>query len=94
MSDFRLMAETAADAVCARLGRMRPCLTRRVALDDSPVPAVPRDPPPSPRLKALLRAHPRLRELHAWSHLALGYLRHWARPAPQASARDFLRHYA
>jgi glycerol-3-phosphate dehydrogenase len=94
MSDFRLMAETAADAVCGLLGRYIPCLTHRVDLEGRMLPDVRERALPPGGLKAFLRAHPRLREAHAWGHLALGYVRHVVRNPRQATAEDFARHYA
>lgn len=95
MSDFRLMAEAASDAVCRRLGRPAVCTTRRVDLAGRAVESVPNEPLPPAFLKKFLRGHPRLRELHAWAHLALGFVRHAAsRFRRLSSAEDFRRHYS
>ena len=93
MSDFRLMAEAAADAVCGLLGHPAAVLTRRIALDGAAVKDVPNDPRPPAGLKRFLRAHPRLRELHAWAHLAGGFLRHSVRRSRLSTLEDFRRHY-
>jgi glycerol-3-phosphate dehydrogenase len=98
MSDFRLMAKDAVDLACARLGRALPCRTERVTLEGAELPPPPVFPRPSRPLKRFLRAHPHLRELHAWAHLAGAYFRHWGRRAggstPWADAAAFRSHYA
>jgi glycerol-3-phosphate dehydrogenase len=97
MSDFRLMAESTADVVARLLGRGSPCRTNLLSLDGKTVkdPAFP--PPFSPRLKHFLRNHPRLRELHALTHLGVvlgkNLLRRCTTGAPLSTAEDFARHY-
>jgi len=79
MSDFRAMAEAAADAAGAKLGRAAPCRTRGETLDGKPVESGPDSPKPSALLRRIFRARPRLRQLHALAYLAAGSIRHWRR---------------
>jgi glycerol-3-phosphate dehydrogenase len=98
MSDFRVMAEAATDAVCARLGVSAPCATHLTALDGTPVGAIPDWPRPSPALKRFLRTRPRLREGHALAHLGAAFAMHLARRAAGLCAPEgedaFRRRYA
>ncbi len=79
MSDFRVMAEAAADAACDKLGRGKPCRTFLETLDGGPVGEIRSYPKPWRPLKKFLRRHPRLRELHALAYLGGAFARHWAR---------------
>jgi glycerol-3-phosphate dehydrogenase len=94
MSDFRLMAEAVVNAAAVRLGVSAACRTHRMGLDGRELADVPEDPPPPDNLKKFLRAHPRLRELHALAYLGTALARHWTRARPRATAADFLKHYA
>lgn len=98
MSDYRVMAEAAVDAACKKLGAGGPCGTHLLTLTGQPVPAAERWPQPNGRLKRLLRAHPRLRQLHALAYLGSGYFAHLARRTAgltsYADAVEFQRHYA
>jgi hypothetical protein len=93
MSDFRLMGEAVANVAAARLGVSAACRTHRVGLDGRELADVPEDPPPPDDLKKFLRAHPRLRELHALAYLGTALARHWTHARPRATADEFLRHY-
>ncbi len=93
MSDFRLMAETASNRAAGLLGISAPCRTHRISLDGQPLERVPDDPRPPDALKKFLRAHPRLREIHAMAYLGAGFLRHWTRPHRRATFDDFRKHY-
>ncbi|MBI4425067.1 MAG: FAD-dependent oxidoreductase [Elusimicrobia bacterium] len=97
LSDFRLMAQDAADLACRRLGKGEACRTSLERLDGSAVGAIPYFPPPPRLLKRFLRRHPRLRELHALGHLGVQFARHLAGRAlgglQEASLEDFQRHY-
>ncbi len=98
MSDFRVMAEAAVDAACARLGVRAACATHLTALDGTPVGAIPDWPRPSPALKRFLRERPRLREAHALAHLGGAFAAHLARRAaglcPPRDEDAFRRRYA
>jgi glycerol-3-phosphate dehydrogenase len=85
MSDFRVMAEAAADAACAKLGRREACRTYLETLAGGPVGEIRSFPKPWKPLKRFLRAHPRLRELHALAYLGAGLARHVARRALDGS---------
>ncbi|MBI4061533.1 MAG: FAD-dependent oxidoreductase, partial [Elusimicrobia bacterium] len=97
MSDYRVMAETAVDAACRKLGTGGPCRTHLVTLDGKPVGEIPNWPHPSPGLKRFLRAKPLLRELHALSYLGAGMASHLARRAaglaPIGDENEFRRRY-
>ncbi len=97
MSDFRLMAQDASDAVCGLLGRGSSCRTHLLTLSGESVGDIPDWPRPWKPLKSFLRAHPRLRELHALAYLGAGLARHGARRAlglaPESDENDFLAHY-
>lgn len=95
MSDFRVMAETAADAACRKLGLDRPCRTHLERLDGSSAPPPEPHPQPSRELKRFLRRNPRLRELHALAHLGWAFAKHLLRGRPAtADAESFRKHYA
>ena len=98
MSDYRVMAETAVDAACRKLGVSAPCRTALLTLDGKPVGDIPEWPHPSPDLKRFLRTKPLLRELHALSYLGTGMAAHLARRAagltPIGDENDFKRRYA
>lgn len=94
MSDFRLMAQEAGEAVCRLLGRGGPASSHLETLDGLPVGGPPESLPPSARLKRFLRSRPRLREGHALLHLAWAFGRHLLHPSPASSLEDFRRHYA
>jgi len=81
MSDFRAMAEAAADAAGAKLGRAAPCRTRGETLEGQPVESAPNFPKPSAFLRKFFRTRPRLRQLHALAYLAAGSIRHWRHKA-------------
>ncbi len=82
MSDFRLMAEETSDLACKKLGIKNPCRTALETLDgETLVPSSFRR--PSSALQGFLKARPRLREAHAFSHLAFAFLRHLARSHPK-----------
>jgi len=97
MSDFRLMAKDATDLACYKLGRNDPCRTARLDLKENSLPEPPDFPKPSAFAENLLHGNPRLREAHAWAHLAGAYARHWVRRslgrAPWATPEQFRRHY-
>ncbi|MBI5884041.1 MAG: FAD-dependent oxidoreductase [Elusimicrobia bacterium] len=78
MSDFRLMAETATDLVCRKLGVNASCRTHLETLSGQPAAAAPGFEMPSRFLQDFLKKRPRLRELHALSHLGWSLARHWA----------------
>jgi glycerol-3-phosphate dehydrogenase len=94
MSDFRLMGEAGGNAVLKALGRAAPAVTAWTTLDDRPAGRGPMNPAPGPTLKKFLRTHPRLREAHAWAHLAVGFLKHLCRRHPESRLEDFLERYA
>ncbi len=98
MSDYRVMAEAAVDAACARLGLTARSTTAQTTLDGLPVGSIPDWPKPSAALKHFLRERPRLRELHALAHLGAAFAGHLARRARGASAAadadEFRRRYA
>jgi len=97
MSDYRVMAETAVDAACRKLGTGGPCRTHLLTLDGKPVGDIPSWPNPSPGLKKFLRTKPLLRELHALSYLGAGMAAHLARRAagliPLGDENEFRRRY-
>lgn len=98
MSDYRVMAETAVDAACRKLGAGGPCRTHLLTLDGKPVSEIPNWPRPSPGLKKFLRTKPLLRELHALSYLGAGMACHLARRAvgltPIGDENEFRRRYS
>ena len=98
MSDYRVMAETAVDAACRKLGAGGPCRTHLLTLDGKPVGDIPSWPNPSPELKKFLRTKPLLRELHALSYLGAGMAAHLARRAagliPLGDEAEFRRRYS
>ncbi|MDE2489944.1 MAG: FAD-dependent oxidoreductase, partial [Elusimicrobia bacterium] len=81
MSDYRVMAEAAVDAACARLGVAARGSTERTTLAGRPVGDIPDWPRPSPALKRFLRTRPRLRELHSLAHLGAAFGSHLLRRA-------------
>lgn len=81
MSDFRVMAETAANLACRKLARESPCRTYRETLSGEPILDVPDYPRPWRPLRRFLRHHPRLRELHALAYLGAAFVRHFLRRA-------------
>ncbi|MBI5247831.1 MAG: FAD-dependent oxidoreductase [Elusimicrobia bacterium] len=97
MSDYRIMAETAVDEVCRKLGVSAACRTQSLTLDGKPVTDIPDWPHPSPDLKKFLRTKPLLRELHALSYLGAGFATHLARRAagltPISDENEFRRRY-
>ncbi len=97
MSDYRVMAETAVDAACRKLGAGGPCQTHLLTLDGKPVSEIPNWPRPSPDLKKFLRTKPLLRELHALSYLGAGMASHLVRRAagltPIGDENEFRRRY-
>lgn len=98
MSDFRLMGESAAAAVHRYLGGTDfHSVSAARDLTGAPLAPVERGGPPSPAWKRFLDLHPRWREAHALSHLAVSLVAHTARralrPAPTATLEDVLRHY-
>lgn len=94
MSDYRLMAEAAGDVAVSLLGDFRPSRTAAETLAGAPVPGGASAPPPPAFVKRFLRRHPRLREAHAWGHLAVNYLRHWGRRGTAADSLETVRaHY-
>ncbi len=98
MSDYRVMAEAAVDAACAKLGVSARATTQDFTLDGKPVGAIPDYPRPSRALKHFLRRHPRLREAHALAYLGAAFGAHLARRAaglrPLADEDEFRRRYA
>ncbi len=98
MSDYRVMAETAVDAACRKLGAGGPCRTHLQTLDGKPVGKIPDWPQPSPELKKFLRTRPHLREMHALAYLGAGLAGHLARRAaglsPACDEAEFRRHYS
>ena len=98
MSDYRVMAETAVNAACLKLGAGGPCRTHLQTLDGKPVGKIPDWPQPSPALKRFLRARPHLRELHALAYLGAGLGRHLLRRAaglsPIGDEVEFRRRYS
>ncbi len=98
MSDYRVMAETAVDAACRKLGVTAPCRTAEFTLDGKPVGDIPDWPHPNPELKKFLRTKPLLRELHALSYLGAGMAAHLARRAaglsPIGDEAEFRRRYS
>ncbi len=98
LSDFRLMAQEAADAACLRLGKEAQCSTHRLTLDGGSVEESAAWPRPWPPMKRFLRRHPRLRELHALGFLGAGAARHWLRRAAGgrrlATVEEYQKHYA
>jgi glycerol-3-phosphate dehydrogenase len=78
MSDFRVMGEAAADAVCRKLGKSAACRTYLETLEGKPVGDIPAFPKPWKPMKRFLRNHPRLRELHALAYLGAAFARHAA----------------
>lgn len=79
MSDFRLMAEEAADAACRRLGHAAASRTHELPLVGGAADPGPEFPPPPRRLRRFLNMHPRLRELHSLAYLGAGLARHATR---------------
>ncbi|MBI5630982.1 MAG: FAD-dependent oxidoreductase [Elusimicrobia bacterium] len=99
MSDFRLMAEATTDEACRLLGRQEPCRTHEETLEGAPIHDIPHYHLPYAGLKAFLKKHPRLRHLHALSHLGLAYAKHWSRrrmkPGEEiTTASDLLAYYS
>jgi glycerol-3-phosphate dehydrogenase len=98
MSDFRVMAEAATNLACLKLGQPRACATYRETLAGKPVEDIPVHPEASRELKAFLRRHPRLRELHALAYLGAAFARHVGRRAAGgglgATAADLRAYYA
>ena len=98
MSDYRVMAEAAVDIACLKLGSGARATTQTLTLDGRPVGEIPDWPRPSPELKAFLRSHPRLRELHALGHLGVAFAAHLARRAaglcPAQDEEAFRRRYS
>ncbi|MCM2305218.1 MAG: FAD-dependent oxidoreductase [Elusimicrobia bacterium] len=98
MSDYRVMAETAVDAACRKIGSRAECRTHLLTLDGRPVEEIPHWPQPSPELKKFLRTKPLLRELHALSYLGAGMASHLARRAaglaPIGDEAEFRRRYS
>jgi len=97
MSDFRLMGQEAGDLAGRLLGRDAQCHSHLLTLANAPVGPIPDFRGPSKALKKFLRAHPRLRELHALAYLGGGLARHAfrrlsGRAAPAAGV--FEAHYA
>ena len=97
MSDYRVMAEAAVDAACRKLGSSARAVTQSFTLDGRPVGAIPDFSPPSTALKRLLKARPRLRELHALGHLGAAFAVHSVRRAsglcPDEDETAFHRRY-
>ncbi len=97
MSDYRVMAETAVDAACRKLGVETRGTTQDFTLDGRSVGPIPEFPRPSRGLKRFLRKHPRLREAHALAYLGAGLGAHLARRAvglcPLADEDEFRRRY-
>ncbi len=97
MSDYRVMAETAVDLACRKLGVKAECRTHLNTLDGKPVTGIPDWPHPDPGLKRFLRTKPLLRELHALSYLGAGMAVHLARLGggllPVCDEKDFERRY-
>ncbi len=93
MSDFRLMGEEAGDAACRWIGISGSSKTSAVGLDGQPVVDSVSGAPPSPRLKAFLDFHPRLRELHALSHLGWDYGRHLFSRRQESTCDEVRAHY-
>jgi glycerol-3-phosphate dehydrogenase len=97
MSDYRVMAETAVDAACLKLGSAARSTTSSLTLDGRDVGEIPSFAPPPPALKAWLKTRPRLRELYALGHLGGAFARHLARRAaglaPAAGEAEFRRRY-
>ena len=97
MSDYRVMAEAAVDAACRKLGSVARGTTQSFTLDGHPVGAIPDFLPPSRVLKNFLKTKPRLRELHALSHLGAAFALHAARRAagrcPIENEAAFRRRY-
>jgi len=93
MSDFRLMGEEAGDAACRWIGISGSSKTSVVGLDGQPVRDSVSGSPPSPRLKAFLDLHPRLREFHALSHLGWEYGRHLFSRRHESTCDDVWAHY-
>jgi glycerol-3-phosphate dehydrogenase len=98
MSDFRVMAQAAADLACAKLKHPLVCRTQHETLTGEPVSSIPDFPRPWRPLKRFLRNHPRLRELHALSYLGGAFSRHLLKkPFDGGTAvgpDEFRRYYA
>ena len=98
MSDYRVMAESAIDLACRKLGSSARCRTHELTLEGGPVGDIPQWPRPSAKLKRFLRTRPRLRELHALAHLGAAFALHLGRRcAGLAAATDeaeFAKRYA
>jgi glycerol-3-phosphate dehydrogenase len=97
MSDFRLMAQEAGDAVSGFLGRPAPCRTTLETLEGEPAGPIPKHAFPSKSLKKFLRGRPALKKIHALGHLACAFLKHLLRRLAglrEATVEDFRRHYS
>jgi glycerol-3-phosphate dehydrogenase len=96
MSDYRLMAETAADAVTKKLGPRGPCRTALETLEGKEISASSRS-ALLPKPSSLLRAHPRLRYAHSLAFLAACLMRRTAAAATRrlkhSKAEEFLDAY-
>ena len=96
MSDYRLMAEAAVDAVSLRLGRTASCRTAFETLDGKEISAAAHV-EALPAGSALLRDHPRLRYAHSLSCLAASYMRRAVASAvgrrKASTAEEFLAAY-
>ncbi len=91
MSDFRLMAEETSNLACEKLGVQAPCKTALETLDGKPL-SPSSFKRPSSTLERFLKAYPRLRETHAFLHLALAFLRHSV--YSQKTSSEFTSYYS
>lgn len=91
MSDFRLMAEETANIACKKLEMNAPCKTALETLEGKPL-SPSSFKRPSSSLEGFLKTHPRLRETHAFLHLALAFVKHSV--SPQGAKAEFISYYA
>ncbi len=91
MSDFRLMAEETANIACKKLEMNAPCKTALETLEGKPL-SPSSFKRPSSSLEGFLKTHPRLREAHAFLHLALAFVKHSV--SPQGAKAEFISYYA
>ncbi len=91
MSDFRLMAEETSNLACKKLGIRAPCRTALETLNGEILPpsSFKRT---SSALERFLKAHPHLREAHAFSYLALAFLKHCV--SPRSPKAEFTSYYS
>jgi glycerol-3-phosphate dehydrogenase len=98
MSDFRVMAQAAADLACVKLKHPVVCRTHFETLAGETIESFPSFPRPWRPLKKFLRGHPQLREMHSLAYLAAAFGRHLLRKPfaahPAADPEAYRRYYA